>query len=330
MSTLKLVAKFAFAFGILIWMVTSGRLDLAVVRQGFSHGSALAGSAALILVSMIAAFYRWGELMRGQGIPVSGGQIVRYSMIGAFFNTTMPGAVSGDLIKAWYVVADRKGQPKAPVLTTVLLDRVLGVFGLVIVSAAPILFFFSEVWAQPQLRALALPVLAGFAGVVAFLTYVMLSSWGPFALLRRKVDFLSRSKPGATLLQCYDALVTYRRHPWILAQAVLLSIGNFLSLTIVTILCSHAIGDTSITAYQYFMLVPIGLLATAIPVAPAGLGVGHVAFDKLFKLAGSGHGAEIFTMVVTLQIAFNLCGAFFYLRSPKAVPDGSLETLPSA
>jgi hypothetical protein len=71
------------------------------------------------------------------------------------------------------------------------------------------------------------------------------------------------------------------------------------------------------SAYQYFLLVPMGLLTTAIPIAPAGLGVGHVAFAALFSLAGSEHGAEIFTMYVTIQIVINLTGVFFYLRSPK-------------
>jgi hypothetical protein len=59
-------------------------------------------------------------------------------------------------------------------------------------------------------------------------------------------------------------------------------------------------------------------------VAPAGLGVGHAAFHALFLLVGSSHGSELFTMLVTLQILFNLMGVFFYLRSPKVTPDTTL------
>lgn len=319
-SSLKLAAKFAFGFGILIYMVHSGRLDLEVVRRGFSHGPALAGSALLVLVALAASLYRWGLLMRGQGISFSGPQLVRYGMIGAFFNTTMPGAVSGDLIKAWYVLADRKGQRKTPVLTSILLDRVMGVFGLILVSASPLVFFGSTVWAVPKLRAVAVPMLACFAGVVVFFLYVMLSNWGPIGALRRKVAFLERNKAGALLLQSYDALVGYRDCPGILFQSLLFSVFNFLCMVGVSMLCGAAIGETALSTYQYFLLVPIGLFATAIPVAPAGLGVGHVAFHELFLLVGSPHGSEIFTMLVTLQILFNLTGVIFYLRSPKAVP----------
>lgn len=325
-SLLKLVAKFAFAFGILAYMVRSGRLNLDVVRQGFSQSGVLAGSATLVLLGLASSLFRWGLLMQGQGIEYTSGQLIRYGMIGAFFNTTMPGAVSGDLIKAWYVIADRKGQKKTPVLTSVLLDRVMGIFGLVIVSASPLLFFGREVWALPTLRALAVPMLGCFAGVVAFFAYVMVSGRGPFAALRRKMDFLSRHRAGVMILQIYDALVGYRTRPAVLFQSLLLSVVNFLCMVGVSILCGNAIGEVGISPYQYFLIVPIGLFATAIPVAPAGLGVGHAAFHALFLLVGSQHGSEIFTMMVTLQILFNLLGIIFYLRSPKIAPQASLET----
>jgi uncharacterized protein (TIRG00374 family) len=320
----KLAAKFSFSIAILAYMIRSGRLDVQVVREGFSHGPALLGSAALVLLALLFSLYRWGLLMRGQGIALSLPHLFRYGMIGAFFNTTMPGAVSGDLIKAWYVLADRKGQRKTPVLASVLLDRVMGVFGLILVSASPLLLFGGTVWGVPALRAVAVPMLACFAGVLFFFAYVMLSGWGPVAALRRKAEAFAGNRVADLLLQSYDAWVGYRRHPWILAQSLLLSVGNFLCMVGVSMLCGHAIGETALSPYQYFLLVPIGLFTTAIPIAPAGLGVGQAAFHALFLLVGSPRGSEIFTMLVTLQILFNLTGVFFYLGSPKVVPDQAL------
>lgn len=319
-SVIKLALKFGFAFAILGYMVYSDRLDLAVVKRGFSHSALMLGSTALVFMALATSLYRWGLLMRGQGIDFSAGQLVRYAMIGNFFNTTMPGAVSGDLIKAWYVLADHKDQKKTPVLTSILLDRVMGVIGLVIVAASPILFQWKHVWEEPQLAHIAAIVLALFGGVVFFYTYMMLATWGPLASLRQKMEGLNRSRPGQVLLQAYDAWIGYRQHPAILVQALLLSICTHLFIVIVVIFCAHALGETSVAFYQYFLLVPIGLLTTAVPIAPSGLGVGHVAFSALFKLAGSSMGAEIFTMLVTIQILWNLTGIFFYLSGPKAKP----------
>jgi uncharacterized protein (TIRG00374 family) len=319
-STIKLLLKFGFAIGILFFMVHSGRLDLAVVRKGFSHSAMLLASCALIFFGLVTSLYRWGLLMRGQGIDFTMGQLIRYGMIGQFFNTTMPGAVSGDLIKAWYVLGDHKDQKKTPVLTSIFLDRVMGVFGLIVVSASPIFFQWQHVWSIPDLRHLASIILVLFGLVIFFYAYVLLSFWGPLAYLRRRMDALSRWRVGKVALQVYDACLIYRNRPSILLQSLLLSICTHLFVVSVAIFCSHALGETSIPFYQYFLLVPIGLLSTAIPIAPSGLGVGQLAFAALFNLAGSKNGAEIFTMFVTIQILWNLTGIFFYVSSAKVKP----------
>ncbi len=321
---IKLIAKFALAFGVIAYMVAKGKLDLEVVKQGFSHTTFMFSSFGLVLLAISLSLFRWKLLLAGQGIDLTMRQVIRYGMIGAFFNTTMPGAVSGDLIKAWYLIGDRKGQKKTPVLTSILLDRVIGVFGLILVSASPLIISGPAVWESPQLRAIALPVLGLAVGVVAFFGYIMLSVWGPLAYLRRRMEFLARYRLGEVFLQAYDAWLSYRERPWILIASVLISVVNHLCMVTVIMMAARAIDDNTLSAFQYLLLVPIGLLTTAIPVAPAGLGVGHAAFEALFGLVGSSHGPELFTMLVTIQIIFNLSGIFFYLRSPKLEPEPSL------
>lgn len=316
-SWIKLLLKFAFSFSIIAYMIYSGRLDLAVVKKGFSEAHLLTYSFLLEILGVCSALYRWKILLDGQGLMLSASHAIRYGMIGAFFNTTMPGAVSGDLIKGWYVVSDLKLKKKTPVLTSILLDRIMGVFGLVLVAVSPILLNWNAVFANPTLHELASAILLLFAGVVVFFLYIMLSVWGPLAYLRKKMDFLENSSIGKIFLGAYDAWTNYRESPMILVKALILSVCNHGMLVTVAILCSHALGEHTIPLYQYLLIVPIGLLSTAIPIAPAGLGVGHVAFAALFKMAGSEQGAEVFTMLVTIQIILNLCGVFFYLRSPK-------------
>jgi glycosyltransferase 2 family protein len=321
----KLALKFSFSFFILWYMVHTGRLDLTEVQKGFRDTPALVGSILLVLFALSLSLYRWGRLMKGLGVEFTNLQLLRYGMIGCFFNTTMPGAVSGDLIKVWYVVADHKGCNKTSVLTSVVMDRIMGVFGLVIVASSPMLLFGHEVWAQPRLRAVAGPMLLLFCGMVAFFLLIMLSSWGPFAKLRTWAQRYEQVKPVHAALRLYDAWSGYQHHPWILAQSLLLSVGTHLSIVTVVALCAHAIGEAQLQPFHYFLLVPVGLLTTAIPIAPAGLGVGQVAFGELFKLAGSANGSAIFTMLVTLQILLNLSGVFFYLRSPNKIPQQELE-----
>jgi len=64
---------------------------------------------------------------------------------------------------------------------------------------------------------------------------------------------------------------------------------------------------------SYFLLVPLGLLLTAIPVSPAGLGVGQVAFLALFHWVGTSQGANLFTLYMASYVVINLTGALLYL-----------------
>ena len=323
---LKVFFKFSFAFFIIGYMVYSGRLDFAVVKKGFTQGATIFGAMSLLSLSACIAFYRWMLLSQGQGMAFSFSQAVRYGLIGCFFNTTMPGAVSGDIIKAWYVIADHKGFQKTPVLTAIFLDRVMGVFGLVIVSSAALFFSWNSVWSSPQLHKIAIFVLLMAAGVFVFFCYMMISMWGPFAYLRKKMEILQNYKVGRAFLKGYDAWMHYRNCPGILLQALTLSVLTHLSVVTTVIFCAHALEGAKVAFYQYFLLVPLGLLTTAIPVAPAGLGVGHVAFGQLFAAAGSTQGAEIFTLFVTFQIIINLSGVFFYLKSDRVkVPQEAME-----
>ena len=59
-------------------------------------------------------------------------------------------------------------------------------------------------------------------------------------------------------------------------------------------------------------LMPIGLITTAIPLAPSGIGIGHVAFESLYQLVGVAGGADIFNMYIVLQLAVYLTGGIPY------------------
>lgn len=314
---IKLTLKFSLAFIIIGYMVYSGRLDLSVVRTGLSHGWIMTSVLLLVILATTIALNRWRILLRGQGISFSFGHVVRYGLIGCFFNTTMPGAVSGDIIKAWYVISENQIKEKTPVLTSILLDRAMGVFGLVLVSFVPLAFRWNDAWANPRLHSVALLVSSLAFGVFCFFVYVMLSVYGPFAVIRRAMERLKRLPGGEAFLKAYDAFMSYRQHPEVLFQSLALSVCTHISVVTAVIFCSLALGENQLGLYQFFLLVPVGLITTAIPIAPGGLGVGHVAFQALFKLAGSNHGAEIFTLYVMLQIFVNLSGVFFYLRAPK-------------
>ena len=322
---LKFVAKFAFAFIIIGYMVSSGRLDLEAVKRGFMNPWVVFSSLLLIFTGAVVSIIRWRELNRAQGVVLTFSQAFRYAFIGSFFSTTMPGVVSGDIVKAWYVLADRpKGQKKTPILTAIILDRLMGLFGLIIVSLIAMVLHWETVWTSASLHSIALANLTLGAGVASFFLLVTLSNWGPFRWARGRLSQKSENKFARVFLKAFDAWSAYRESPTVLWGSLFLSTVTHSTIVLSILFCARALGETQMQAYQIFLLAPIGLLTIALPIAPAGLGVGHVAFNALFISVGSKLGAEIFTLFITLQICINLSGVIFYIRAPKTTGEASL------
>ena len=61
------------------------------------------------------------------------------------------------------------------------------------------------------------------------------------------------------------------------------------------------------------MILPVGMVLVALPISPGGLGVGHLAFEQLYRMIGLENGANIFHVVFMGQLALNMIGMIPYL-----------------
>jgi len=90
----------------------------------------------------------------------------------------------------------------------------------------------------------------------------------------------------------------------------------------------HVLNETAIPVASYFLLVPLGLIATSLPISPAGIGVGQVAFLALFTLH-AGHNTEAGQVGISLHqmglFAWAIVGAYFYLTRKKPGLQRDLE-----
>ena len=75
-----------------------------------------------------------------------------------------------------------------------------------------------------------------------------------------------------------------------------------------------------ITFDPYLMLsiVPFAVIIASLPVSPAGIGVGHLAFDQFYEMLGLSGGSNVFNIVLISQLLPNLLGVFPYIFSGKA------------
>ena len=304
--------KISVTGGILYYLYSRGMLDFSRVHGVLTDIPVVTVTFTIFILAQIAGVIRWRWLLQGQDLNLQFGEALQLTMIGVFFNTAIPGAVSGDVVKGYYVVSkqpDGRGRIKA--FTTLLLDRLLGLSALVFVSFFAMVFNRESISSVPALKPLCGLITMLTLGVVAFFSFVLI----PTPLSRIVQELLPRLPLGGLLAKFFDAVKSYEDCKGLMVKGFLISICIHLGIITAFMLLSRSLGGfTEVPAAKFFFLIPFGLLVTAIPIAPAGLGTGHYAFFKFFGFVGASGGADLFTLFVTFQIIMSLIGGLFYLR----------------
>jgi hypothetical protein len=309
------IAKIGFAAGLIYWMIRKGALDLDTVTK-LASPTLLAFGIFFVFAQIFINNYRWLSLMRGQGFESTVGRTLPLSLIGMFFNYAMPGGVGGDVVKGYYLLQEYPRKKFAGAVS-IFMDRLIGFFVMIGLAFLALFFNWSAVEHSPQLQGVAIGVSALFLGFLVFF----------FLSLSRVLQhhgiakFLFHKLPGGEKLRhIYDALHSYRKAPGALISATILSTANIMLMVVFVWVIALTMGVNSIPFEVYCFLVPIGVVAQALPISPAGIGVGQAAFYFLFKLylgKESAVGPTAITSMQILQFGAGLIGAYFYLQRKK-------------
>jgi len=320
------ILKAVIVLALMWWMTATGKLSFAQMRVIFDRPDAIFISIIVWLVApVLLGSWRWWLLIRGAGLDCSYMRALQLQLIGFFFNTAMPGAVGGDIVKAIYIVRDQQSKTrKTPAMLTVLLDRIVGLMGLFVMGIVAAVASFDRLSSATITKQL----LAGLI-VVVFLSCVFLAVvFIPHKQGQDPVErLLSMRVPSFNLLNgIYKALRAYREKPQILIGTIALSVV----IQLIFMMYMGFIGQVLYGAlhFETALLAPIfpfGTLITAIPLAPGGLGVGHAAFDRLFALVGLPGGANVFNIYVMSQLALNLLGVIPYLSIRSGIQHVKFE-----
>ena len=117
--------------------------------------------------------FRWNWLLKAQSIHLPLRRVAQLTFIGGFFNIALPGAVSGDFVKAFYVGREIPGQ-RARAFASILFDRVAGVSALVLVSAVAMLLAHASDSAPQLFAPVQFSVILGAVCVIVFYAYLFL------------------------------------------------------------------------------------------------------------------------------------------------------------
>ena len=303
------IFKGVVTIGLFYYLITTGKLDLGrlgllIDRPGF-FGLLLAG---MFLVFLPLNTWRWRLFLGVVGLNQPFRRIHGVCWIGFFFNTALPGAVTGDLVKALYVIQPGEEGQKTKALTSLVLDRFTGLFGLVVMASLSLAF--NPHWLNtPGFSGIGWVIVALAGFTICFYSLVLIRfPAGKDPVIR----LLTKMPLGPNLISIYRSFKQFEDHPAILFQTLFLTviIHSFVA-SLFYLLCP-LVGIESMELLPQMLLMPLGLIATVIPLAPGGAGLGHAAFDQLYGLYGYHGGADVFNFYMILQILAFMPGALIY------------------
>jgi len=324
----KFLLKMLVGGGLIYWVLRGKMVDFTLLQSVLFNPLNLIISFLFLGFAAFVIAGRWFLLARAQQLSLSFKNVFELVMIGNFFNTFMPGAVGGDIIKAWYV-ARREPSRRTKAVFTVLLDRVIGLSIVLFFAAVTMLIYFEWVQQRPQLQMLSY-VIWGICGAVAVFGMLFFGNalW-EFKFVQGILAFFHRFRPISKIM---DAAGLYRKNLRVVMLALILSSLNIGAIVFLYMIQGQAI-EINMEMLKYFLVVPIGLTVFAIPLLPGGIGVGQVAFYTLFQWAGIGNpelGGTLCTLMQIYVMLFNCLGAVFYLRFKEKPLPSEIESLSSA
>ena len=337
--------KYLLALGLLVYVVHAnwspesgnglGYVWQRHVNEGQPiHTLFLLLAGVLYLASLLITLLRWYVLVRAQGVPLTIAGAMRLGMIGFFFNTFLPGAVGGDIVKAAGLARERSGRTLAA--ATVIMDRAIAVWALIwLVTLLGGVFWTAgmlEGDAERPAKVIvsASAVLAGLSVAVWLLLGLLPADRAKRFALRLEL----RGRIGAAAARFCRALWMYRCRQGSVVLAVVLSLianGVFVASfhCAARVLWDAEPGNPVPSLTQHFLIVPIGMVILMVPLFPGGAGIGELGFGGLYSWfqCSAANGVLASLVVRVIGWVIGVLGLIVYsLPRASPTPDTELVT----
>lgn len=302
----------AALFVYLLWSVPAHDYN-AFATQPKRWGLLLAAQL-IALLAIIISFMRWRLLVLAFGISFTLREALRLGFLGYLLNFVSFGSVGGDVFKAILVARD-KPEKRPEAVASVLLDRAIGLLGLVLLAWISLVIFDDGSLS---------PILLGIRRGAAIVSVLALVGLAAAVFAGRWFDGLidwgsDLPLAGETLARMARAVRDLRDRPQILLLLVSMAVLVHSLLAVTIYLISSGVYPVHPTLKEHLMVVPPGMAAGALPLAPGGIGVQEGALAGLFRqlesLPEGFSGLLVATVYRLVTIVITGIGVIFYVFS---------------
>lgn len=263
---------------------------------------------ATIMVGVI----RWQIVLKVHGLAMPLIRTTQISLIGHFFNSFLLGSVGGDVLKAVYVARETHHK-KTEAVVTVLVDRILGMFSLLLFACVMLAPNWSLI-SSTRLRAVVGLVIIMTAGCA--IVMLLFFRGGVSKRFPKARAYLKRLPKGEMLERSLEAFREFGRNRRFWLEVIPICILS----NIVIIL--HFLSLTwgfrlNVSPLALAEIVPTVTSISALPITPSGLGVRENLY--VWMLAAPGVNVEpAIALLLSLvgyatSLAWSVIGGIVYL-----------------
>jgi hypothetical protein len=296
--------------------VLFSRVDMAALWASARRASTvwLLVALGLYLVNVLMSTWRWRLLLNAQGVRIPSRTLFSSYLVAFFFNNFLPSIIGGDVVRIRDTA--RPAQSKTLATTVVLMDRALGLMGLVLVAALGATIALT-------VRGHAAPPIwppwlwAGFLVGAAAMVPAVLSP----GAVGRVLQPLARLHPewvGERIQRLTSALARFRERPGALAGCFTGAVVVQASLVAYYLAVVYAL-NIPIAFWDLAVIVPLSFIIQMLPISVNGFGVREATFSLYFSRLGLPiQSALLMSLMATgLMMLFSLSGAGVYLTRSR-------------
>jgi len=257
------------------------------------------------VINVIASTWRWQLLLNAQGIRVRTPSLLGSLLVALFFNNFLPSNIGGDVVRIRDTA--RPAGSKTLATTVVLIDRALGLMGLVFVAACSATIVAGS-------RRATMPIWpswlwAGFLLGAAASAPALLAPAG-FGRLLQPLTVFHPEWVGERIEKLTSVLARFRDRPVALAGCFGGAVFVQASIVVFFFIVAYAL-HMNVTFWDLAVIVPLTFVVQLLPVSLNGFGVREATFAAYFRGIGQPIESAVLMSLVaaSLVMLFSLSGA---------------------
>ncbi len=233
----------------------------------------------LIILAATISFFRWHLLLRIVQIPIRLRDTMRLGFLGQLLTFVSLGQVGGDLFKAVFIAREQDDR-RAEAIGTIIVDRLCGLYGLLIVATVALLASgVGHEDTELEVIANGTYLLTGIGSVVAALALI------PQVAQSKLTHRLTQTpKLGGLFKRVLDALYLFHDNKLGLVAIGGISLMVHILTAFAVYFAATSLYSTTPSIGQIFVASPIASVAGALPITPGGLGSYELVMDFMYNL----------------------------------------------